>query len=172
MKNLLAAALFALILVGCDNSSPVEADQNSDALYSETSMLKTTQATDDEIRANHGSGPMHDSLRHARMLNHLKTYVGLSDAQFDSVKIYAQTLFAALNDIRTQVKDSTITRDEAKELVVAARAQFVASVTLIITEEQTALFTEWVEKFWNKKPGRKGPGGRGGHGHGGPGFRP
>lgn len=174
MKNLLAAALFALILVGCDNSSPIEADQNGDAMYSETSMYKTTQATDNEIQTSQGNGPAHDSLRHARMLNHLKTYVGLTDAQFDSVHVYALTLFTTLNDVRTQVKDSIITRDQAKELVVAARAAFIASVTAIITEDQLTLFNEWVVKFWNKPAGRKGPGGKGGpgHGHGGHGFRP
>lgn len=174
MKNLLAAALFAVILIGCDNSSPIEADQNSDAMYSETSMLKTTQATDDELRTNQGNGPAHDSLRHARMLNHLKTYVGLTDEQFDSVHVYARTLFTTLNDIRTQVKDTIITREQAKELVVAARARFIASVTAIVTEEQLTLLTDWVQKFWNKPAGRKGPGGKGGpgHGHGGHGFRP
>jgi hypothetical protein len=170
MKHILAAAFFALLLVGCDQSNPVENSTGGEALYSEESMYKMTIMSDTEIERMQGNGPGHDSLRHGRMLGHLKTVVGLTDVQFDSVKVYAQTMFLALNNIRSQVHDSLITREQAKVLVAEVRAQFVASISTILTADQTAKFEEWVTKFWNKPPHRRGPGGRGGHG--GPGGRP
>jgi hypothetical protein len=175
MKHFLAAAVFALILVGCDQSNPVENSTGGEALYSEASMYKMTIMSDTEIEQMQGNGPGHDSLRHGRMLGHLKTVVGLTDVQFDSVKVYAQTMFVALNDIRSQVHDSLITREQAQVRVAEVRAQFVASITAILTTDQLAKFEEWVANFWNKPPHRRGPGGRGGHGGGpggGPGGRP
>jgi len=169
MKHLFVAALFALLFVGCDKSSPVASEIATDAPYSVETMYKATVATDTEIIEMHGDGPAHDSIRHGRMLGHIKEYVGLTDAQFDSVKVYAQTLFVTLKDIRKQVHDSLITKEQARELVVAARTQFVDSIKFILTAEQIVKFDEWVTNFWNKPP-RRGPGGRGGHDdHGGPG---
>ena len=174
MKQILAAMLFTFILIGCDNSNPSDANVNSEAMYGEETMYKTTISTYSEISLMQGNGPGHDSIRHGRMLGHLKTYVGLTDVQFDSVKVYAQTLFLSLKDIHKQYHDSLITREEARELVKTARGQFVISVKSILTEEQSAKFDVWVERFWNKPPHRGGhgkPGGRG-HGNGGPGGRP
>ncbi|MCK9408019.1 MAG: hypothetical protein M0R68_02680 [Bacteroidetes bacterium] len=174
MKQILVAALFALVLVGCDKSNPVENTTSSEALFSEESMYKTTIMTDVEIEQRHGIDSGHDSLRHGRMLGHLKMFIGLTEIQFDSVKKYAQTMFITLHDIRSQVHDSLITRDQARELVVAARVQFVTSVTLILTAEQVVKFEEWVANFWNNPSHRRGHGGKGGHGggHGGPGGGP
>ena len=57
-----------------------------------------------------------------------------------------------------------------RELVKAARDQFVASVQSILTTDQLALFDRWVVKFWNKAGHRGGPRGHGGSGgHGEPG---
>jgi hypothetical protein len=179
MKSIFAALMMALLVVGCDNSNPVDERSDSQAMFGEETMYKTAISTDTELEQMQGNGPGHDSLRHGRMLGHLKMFVGLTDVQFDSVKVYAQTMFVGLNEIRSQVHDSLITREEAKVLVTAVRAQFIASVTAIITADQTAKFEEWVANFWNKPPHRKGPGGRGGHGGpggggpgGGPGGRP
>jgi hypothetical protein len=164
MKHFLIAGLFALLLVGCDKSNPVEQNSTGEALYSEKTMYKTTVSTDVELSQMQGNGPAHDSLRHGRMLGHLKIFLGLTDAQYDSVKVYAQTVFLALQDIRTQVHDSVITRDQARELVIAVRSQFIASVKLILTPDQIIKFDEWVSHFWNRPPHHRGPGGRGGHG--------
>ncbi len=163
-------ALFALLLVGCDQSNPVEQNYLSDALYGEESMYKATITTEAELSVMKGEGSAHDSVRHGRMLGHLKTYLELTDAQFDSAKVYAGTMFETLKNIRTQVHDSVITRAEAKVLVVEARAEFVASIKLILTADQIVKFERWVTEFWNKHPRRHGHGGRGGHG--GPGGRP
>lgn len=170
MKQLLVAALFAVLMIGCDKSNPVQSDTGGDALYSEQSMLKTALTSEAEIEPMHGNGPAHDSIRHGRMLGHLKIHLGLTDAQFDSIKVYAQTMFVALKDIRTQVHDSLITKDQALVLVIAAREQFVTSIKSILTAEQLIKFEKWVTNFWNKPPRRHGHGGRGGHGGpGGPG---
>ncbi len=162
MKNFLAAALFALLLVGCDKSNPIENSASSDALFGEETMYKTTITSEDEMVRMHGNGPAHDSLRHGRMLGHLKRYVRLTDVQMDSVKVYAITLFNTMKGIRTQVRDSLITRAQARELVKGARDQFVSSIRAILTTEQVTKFDEWVKKFWNKHPRRHGHGGRGG----------
>ncbi len=164
MKNILLAAIFALILVGCDRSNPVGSGDTSEALYSEEAMYTTAVSSDIEIVHMQGNGPGHDSIRHGRMLGHLKVHLGLSDAQFDSVKVYAETMFLSLKDIRTQVHDSLITKVQARELVKAARDQFVTSVNSILTGDQIAKFERWIAKFWHKHPRRPGHDGRGGHG--------
>ncbi|MBI2429988.1 MAG: hypothetical protein HYV29_14560 [Ignavibacteriales bacterium] len=169
MKNIFAFIVAALLLVGCDNNSPVEPTVSStDIEFSETSMYKTAVATDEELVRLCADSVAHDSLRHGRMLGSLQWYVGLSDAQVESVKVYGKSLFEVLQNIRLQVKDSTITRDEARTLVQAARDQFVASVKSILTEDQITKFEEWIVKFWNKHHrrghGRGGRGGDGGHG--------
>ncbi len=171
MKNILVAAIFALLLVGCDRSNPVESDNTSDALYSETTMYNTAVSSDAELVGLQADGVAHDSIRHGRMLGHLKVFVGLSDEQFDSVKVYAQTMFLSLKDIRTQVHDSLITKEQARELVKASRDQFVTSVKSILTGDQIAKFERWITNFWSKHPrrhGHGGHGGRGGHGGGKP----
>lgn len=161
MKHILIAALFGLLLIGCDKSNPVDEVTAGDALYGEEAMYKTTISTDDELARMNGNGPAHDLLRHGRMLGHLKTRLELTDTQFESVKVYAASMFEALKEIRTQVHDGLITRDEAHALVSEVRAQFVESVILILTEDQISKFERWIAEFWNK-PHRR-------HGHGGPG---
>lgn len=173
MKNIFAVVVVALLLVGCDKNNPVDQTASSSEVeFSETSMYKTAVATDEELVRLCADSVAHDSLRHGRMLGSLRWLVGLSDAQVESVKVYGKSLFESLQDIRAQVKDSTITRDEARTLVQAARDQFIASVRSILTEDQITKFEEWIVKFWNKHHHRRGHG-RGGHGgHEGPGGRP
>lgn len=167
MKNIFAVALFALILIGCDNNNPAN-ETSADVEYNELSMYKSTVATDGEVTQLKFQNAFHDSLRHGRMLGTLIRHVGLTEEQVVSVKEFGQTMFETLKEIRTQVHDSVITREEARELVIAAREQFVVSVKSILTEEQLVKFDEWILKFWNKRHGR--PAGRGGHfGPGGPG---
>lgn len=168
MKFTLTAVLVTLFIAGCDRNNPVESSSvPADVEFSELSMYKTTVATtDQEMTQLRESNMFHDSLRHGKMLGTLKRYVGLSEAQMESVKVYAKTLFDALHNIRRQVHDSTITKEQARALVVAARDQFIASVKTILTEEQVAKFDEWIVKFWNKRHqhGHRGRGGHGGNG--------
>ncbi len=159
MKNLLVLFVVALMYVGCDKSNPIDNIVNGDVAYSEESMYKTTVSTEDELVQMRGVGSAHDSLRHGKMLGTLKRYVGLTDEQFDSVKVYAKTLFESLKEIRVQVHAGVITREEAKIAVGNARAKFVASVKLILTAEQQTKFNEWIVKFWNRHHHRRGPGG-------------
>ena len=172
MKNIFAVVFIALLLVGCDKNNPVDQTATSTEVeFSETSMYKTSVATDKELVRLCADNIAHDSLRHGRMIGSLRRYVGLSDAQVESVKVYGKSLFESLQKIRQQVKDSTITREEARTLVQAARDQFIASVKSILTEDQITKFEDWIVKFWNKHHRRgHGRGGRGGH-HG-PGGRP
>lgn len=161
MKNILFAALVAAVLIGCDNSNPAGASVPTDAEYSETSMYKTTTASQTEAVQLQSKNMFHDSLRHGKMLGTLKRHVQLTEAQFESVKVYGKTLFETLKAIRVQVLDSTISKEQARELVIAARAQFIESVKSILTDEQIAKFEEWIVRFWNKHHGR--PHGRGHH---------
>ncbi|MEW6061997.1 MAG: hypothetical protein AB1600_08670 [Bacteroidota bacterium] len=172
MKNIFVVVSFALLLVGCDKNNPVEqTSSTADVEFSETSMYKTAVATDDEYVRLCRDSVAHDSLRHGKMLGTLKWYVGLSDAQVESVKVYGKLLFESIQDIRQQVKDSAITREEARILVQAARDQFVASVKSILTEDQRTKFEEWIVKFWNKHHRRGHERGSRGE-HGGHGGRP
>ena len=169
MKNILIAALVAALLIGCDNSNPADASMTTDAEYNETSMYKTTVASQTEAIQLQSQNLFHDSLRHGKMLGTMKRHVQLTEAQFESVKVFGKTLFEELKSIRLQVLDSSITKEQARELVVAARTQFIESVKSILTEEQIAKFEEWIVRFWNKHHGR--PSGRGHH-HGPGGGRP
>jgi hypothetical protein len=183
MKNIVAVVLFALVLVGCDKSNPTDttAASSSSVAFSETSMLK---AVGDDVVTFGADTVCHDSLRNVRMLDSLNIHLGLSIEQFDSVKVYGATLHAALESIKQQVKDTLITKVQARELVKAARDQFIASIQSILTADQLVKFDAWVLKFWNKaghrghggRGGHGGPGGNGGHGrpggHDGPGGRP
>jgi hypothetical protein len=169
MRNIFVVLFFALMLVGCDrnSSNPVTPTAASDDVaFSETSMYKTVIANDSEFVRLRCDSLAHDSLRHGKMLGTIRWFVRLSEAQMESVKVYGKTLFDALQSIRQQVLDSTITKEEARMLVQTARAQFVSSVESILTEEQIAKFEEWIVKFWNKHHGRghgRGPGERGRH---------
>jgi hypothetical protein len=185
MKSIFAALVLALLVVGCDRSGPVDAsaDQTTEATFSELSMYKITIETEAVQIISADSGKhQHDSLRNGRMMDSLKTFLKLSDAQFDSVKLYGATLFATLGDIRTQVMTNVITRDSARVFVAEARNTFVLSVKSILSAEQLTLFETWLTRHWlddhrgGRGPGGRGHGGRGGHGrpggpggHGGPG---
>lgn len=181
MKNLLAALLLALLVIGCDRSSPVDASAStatqSEAVFSETSMLKAVLPTGSiaDVVADTGVRPPHDSLRNVYMLDSLKAYLGLTDEQFTQLQGFGATLQTTLADIKTQVDAKTITRDSAKVLVGLARATFVDSVKSILTADQLTSFETWLTKYWDRKPIRGVPGGHGGHGgpggrgHGGPG---
>lgn len=152
MRYIVVGLFFVLMLVGCDrNANPVTSTETSgDVAFSETSMYKTVIANDSEFVRLRCDSLAHDSLRHGKMLGTIRWFVGLSQAQMESVKVYGKTLFDALQSIRQQVLDSTITKDEARALVIAARAEFIASVESILTEEQIAKFEEWIVRFWNK----------------------
>jgi hypothetical protein len=161
MKNILFAALVAAVLIGCDNSNPADSSTPADAEYNETSMYKTTVASQTEAIQLQSQNMFHDSLRHGKMLGTMKRHVQLTEAQFESVKVYGKALFDKLQEIRSQVQDSLITKEQARELVIAAREQFILSVKSVLTEEQLAKFDEWIVRFWTKHHGR--PFGRGHH---------
>ncbi|KAB2923479.1 MAG: hypothetical protein F9K22_08895 [Bacteroidetes bacterium] len=175
MKNLLVAALFLLAMTGCDNSgNPVEAPSAGEAEYSELSMYTTAVATDAEYAVMRADSLAHDSLRHGKMLGTLKRHLGLTDAQVESVKVYGKTLFEKLQGIRLQVRDSVLTKESARSLIQAARDEFIASLTSILTDEQKELLDGWIERFWDRRHGGGGRPGRphGPHGPHGPGGRP
>jgi hypothetical protein len=193
MKNLFTAVFFALMLVGCDKSSPTAAmdsspsssavTSTSDVAFSELSMYTIVVAADSLVTA---SGPdssvldsLHcrrdslyhhcDSLRHAndslrqiQILGLLRDSLGLTDAQIDSITVYAQTLFTSLDSIHSQLRDSLITKDQALVLVQSARDQFLASLQSILTTDQLTLLDEWIIKFWDHQHEH---GYRYGHGH-------
>ena len=178
------AGIFALLLAGCDRSNPTGIAANDSqstistgsVLFSETSMY-TEVTSDDSIPSmcdsstrdslRHFNDSLHhanDSLRQVRMLGLLRDSLGLSADQYDSILVYVQTLSTTLDTIRVQVHDGLITRDQARDLVKAARDQFVASVESILTNDQLTLFDTWLIHFWDCNHHRRG----GPEGHGGP----
>jgi hypothetical protein len=90
--------------------------------------------------------------------------------QFDSLKAYGAALFSELDSIRSYIRSGAISKDSARILVAAARDQFVAAVSAILTVDQQTLFNKWIVKFWDPRMmgGRRhGPGHGSGPGHGG-----
>ncbi|MDA0987236.1 MAG: hypothetical protein O3A55_06545 [Bacteroidetes bacterium] len=166
MKNLIFF-LSTLFVIGCNFENPL--DFIGEVPYSEESMFLTTQASDIEMQnpRMHPDGGMHDSLRHLRMLEKLKTYVGLTDVQYNQVKVFADKLFADLKDVRLQVRAKSISRDSARSLVLVARDLFIASTKAILTAEQNVKFDEWIKKYWNHRHMFGHRRGRPGHGGGG-----
>ncbi len=159
MKHLFALWVFLLMIVGCDRTNPTAAGASSamistsDVAFSETSMLKTVVATDSQLVVMEQDSVAHDSLHHGRMLGSLKTFLGLTDAQFDSVKVFGQTLFETLKEIKKLYRADSISEDSAHVLVKIARDQFIASVRSILTAEQSVKFDVWLKEFWDRHHG-------------------
>ena len=170
MKKLFGFALFALLVVGCDKSNPTNTTTfstttSATVAFSETSMLKmAVETVDGLVITTKDDSVCHDSLRNSYLLDSLKIHLGLTAEQFDSVKVYGTVLFATLKDIRHQVKDTLITKMQARELVKAARDLFIASVQSILTIDQLVIFDAWVIRFWDKAGHRGGHGRHGEHG--------
>jgi hypothetical protein len=166
MKPIFAAMLIAVLFVGCRKNNPVSADSASSssntAAFSAASMYKTAG---DSTAAIDSSVCPHDSLRNVHMLDSLKVYLSLSDSQYVLLKAIGDTLFAQLKAIRTIVKNHQVSCDSSHVLVDAARTQFVASVTAILTTGQQTLFTTWLSLYWQKTGFDGGlHGGQGGRG--------
>lgn len=169
MKYFLFALVLSVVLVGCSKNNPVETSSDAtvqaDAMFGEQSMVNVATASSvNGVLVADSGGCVHDSLRNQHMLDSLKAYLTLTDEQFVQLQQLGTTLFSTLKDIRAQVKAGTITRDSAKVLVTASRDQFVASVKLILTTEQLALFETWITDYWNKPIGHGGGRHHGPHG--------
>lgn len=169
MRKLIAVFAIGLLFAGCVKNNPVDSGDGaiqSEAMFSELSMINTALAVGipSGVLADTGGGCVHDSLRNVHMLDSIKVYLSLTDEQVASLQTIGATLFAKLEEIRGFVQAGTITRDSSKTLVALARAEFITSVKLILTAEQSALFDTWITLYWDKP--RHG-GGHGGHGHGG-----
>ncbi len=179
MKAFLAAILLAVVFAGCSKNNPVSANSDntttvqSEAPYSAISMYKTSiavAAAETGVVSDTGTCP-HDSLRNAHMLDSIKAYLSLTDEQFVQLKTLGDTLFAQLKAIRTLEIGKQISRDSAHVLVDQLRAQFLASVKLILTADQITLFETWITLYWDRpRHDGGGHGGPGGEGHGGPGM--
>jgi hypothetical protein len=127
-------------------------------------------ARDSFWRAHDRVHRWNDSLRQDRILEHLTERLGLTGEQVDSIRAFAQRLTDALGSIRVQVRDSVMTKEEARASVAAAREEFIASVRSVLTADQLALLDEWILHFWNRGIGRGphgGPMGPGDHGRDG-----
>lgn len=172
MKNLFVVGMLALLLIGCDKNNPTAASTTSttasNVAFGETSMYKTVVATDSQLVVMEKDSVAHDSLHHGRMLGLLKNFLGLTDAQFDSVKIYGQILFGSLKEIRTLYHTGLISEDSAHVLVKIARDQFIASIRSILTVDQSAKLDAWLTIFWEDHDGEhEGDDDHGNHGGGG-----
>jgi hypothetical protein len=158
--------LVALLFFGCSKNNPVSstADNSSSAqstaLFGASTMYNTITATvlGTSSVADSG-GIVHDSLRNIALLDSLKVYLSLSDAQFLQVKTFGDTLFAELKAIRSLEQSKQISRDSSHTLVDQARSQFLTSVQSILTSGQLTLFSTWQSLYWNNPQGGNGKGG-------------
>lgn len=176
MKKILVLLSSALLYVGCDRSNPIDSSvAATDVPFSEQSMVDaavTSNVSPIQLQSDtylhdslhHPKRHPKDSLRFVRMLDSLKARVGLSDAQFENVKVYGKILSDSLKSIRAQFHSRLITRFQVQAKIQAARGQFVNSVLAILTTEQQTLFKVWIKKFWNIHHNGfgHGPGGMGG----------
>ncbi len=156
MKNLFLIFVFALLLAGCKDNSPTQVSMSDEDFFSQESMENSVLqiSNSSSTLSHHNSGSIiHDSLRHGNMLLKLKVYLNLSDAQFDSLKVYGKILIDELKAIREKVKTGEITRDEAKVLVKVSRDKFVASFNSVLTDEQKVKFARWATRFWHRHRG-------------------
>ncbi|MDD8017467.1 MAG: hypothetical protein PHP42_03755 [Bacteroidota bacterium] len=180
MKHLFVLLTLVLMFAGCERSNPVQSSASSSGVsnaaamnvpFSEQSMVLTTTVADSEVEHMHGDGPGHDSLRNVRLLDSLKAFLGLTNDQVDSIKVYGSTLLETLKNIRKEYKADSISEDSAHALVKIARNQFIASVRSILTTEQKTKFDQWLSQFWDRHHG-EGEGHEGGddHGNGGGGH--
>ena len=120
-------------------------------------------------KGGHGNpGGINDSLRTAAVIDSLKTYLSLTDAQYVLLEAIRDTLTSQLTAIQTLAESRQITMDSIQVLIETARAQFVTSVTAILTTDQATLFTTWLTLYWERPEGfgHGGPGAGQGH-HGG-----
>lgn len=137
---------FALILIallvtaGCQN--PVEVTEE---VYSENIMMGISDAPEGVRDVDTPTGPRR---MFARMLLSLKRHAQLTDDQWTSVKGFAKTLAESIKEIRTGVKDETLSKEEAKVQLKEARETFVTDVTAILTEAQLPKFKRWLHMFW------------------------
>ena len=146
----------------------------TDVLYSASTMYVATAAeVSGTSTATADSGVcVHDSLRNIHMLDSIKVYLALTESQSAELQSLGDTLFAKLKAIRALVRDNQISRDSSHALVDQVRSEFIASVKLILTTDQSTLFDTWISLYWDKSKheggsGRpSGPGGMHGH-HGG-----
>jgi hypothetical protein len=183
MKKVRVLLAVVVLIAGCDRSDPITSpsaegidlvSSTIDVPYSEQSMLNGVLITNLRVDGSVADSGCYDSLKHRGMLDSLKEYVLLTDAQVESVNVFAATLKATLDTIRSQAQAGLISRDSARALVKAARDLFIASVRSVLTNDQETLLDAWILKFWERPiggPGGPRHGGRGGRGggHGGPG---
>jgi hypothetical protein len=125
------------------------------------SLYWTKAGTGGGSGGRHGGSGASDSIRTVKMLDSLKTYLSLSDAQYVLLQSIRDTLISQIAAIEAQALNQQITLDSIRVLMGNAKAQFVASVNAILTTDQAALFSTWLTLYWEQPKGIGHGGGRG-----------
>lgn len=116
------------------------------------------------IPGGNGGMESNDSLRSVQMLDSLKTYLSLTDAQYTLLLAIRDTLTTRISAIQAQALSQQITIDSIRVLMDNAKAEFIASVNAILTTDQATLFSTWLTLYWEQPKGMGHGGGRGHHG--------
>lgn len=98
------------------------------------------------------------------MLDSLKTYLSLTDAQYTQLLAIRDTLAIRISAIQAQALSQQITLDSIRVLMDNTKAEFIASVNAMLTTEQAAKFSAWLTLYWEQPKGMGHGGGRGHHG--------
>lgn len=151
MKTSLFAFLLAITAVACSNVVGTQEEDN-DFLFSQASMENAVFTTTGN--PFQPGGPRHgNTFDHQRGLNlivSLDQNLKLSTEQRQQIAAFALTLNQTLMSIRSEVQNGSITREQAKTKIQAARLAFITSVKTVLTDAQKSALEEWLKNHWNK----------------------
>lgn len=151
MKTSLFALFIAISAVACSNMVGTQEEDN-DFLFSQSSMENAVFTTSGN--PFQPGGPRHgntfDHQRGLNMIVSLDQNLKLSTEQRQQIAAFALTLNQTLMSIRSEVQNGSITREQAKTKIQAARLAFITSVKTVLSDAQKSALEEWLKNHWNK----------------------
>ena len=84
------------------------------------------------------------------LIRSLLNTLRLTSGQQDQLRVYVMTLTASLIQIRWDLYNQEITRQDAVARIRTARSTFLDSVRSILTDQQKERFARWVKANWDK----------------------
>ncbi len=126
----LSLTLLLLALAGCgSDSTTVPADET---------FVVAEDPLDDVLKSLDGDTPAEPQGR----IDRLAEVLGLDEDQIAALTVAYETFRAGVADLRAQVEDGSLTREEAREAGALLREAFEAELQLILTAEQWDLLQE------------------------------
>jgi len=153
MKNLQLyglAILAVVALAGCGNDSSITGTTGTE---NGAVTFEVTDPLDGSLNSTDGMTPPEPGRR----LERLQEILGLTDEQVTQIAEAYQTLHDGIAALRQEVRDGTITVQEAHAAADALREAFEASLQVILTEEQWNQLQEMRQNADGNGNGRRDP---------------